>query len=527
MPSHKQMAQMERLDAGVMQTLGLQAQLAIAAPGDKYEQEAEQAATQVVGQISTPQTQQQSVQRQAVPDAEAKEGQMQLLGQQRSNDSGLASEGVESAIEAARGQGQPLGDEVRGPMEQAFGTDFGRVRVHTDSQSDQLNESVQAQAFTTGQDIFFRQGEYQPASTSGQALLAHELTHVLQQTSTIQPQIQRYQVQGGYRVSDDGQMGVHQKSTTGGQTAYATPDLIQNASQKLKAATSTIALKPGTMSGELAAIDGQKHKVVDVVPVNTVNKTEDLDMELWADCGRSAKTVSGMDQGTGQGNASPGAQYNKQNKSKTVAGNDWMEIQKVKIFVDLFSEKSSWWEFWKPKYESKLDLKTISKKLAEYKKIKQDWAAETDEAASDVLARQMAVLASELDVLARVEYEKLDPDAKDEFDKKTGINMYADPEIGEAFHISTGGNEHPGKPANVGTWNFHWAGVVMKTGADTLTLENYSVSDYEEQNKEWVFQMYGVGKKGQSFHEEHKDVHKQHGDAPTSMVAVRRFSQGD
>ena len=100
----------------------------------------------------------------------------------------------------------------------------------------------------------------------------------------------------------------------------------------------------------------------------------------------------------------------------------------------------------------------------------------------------------------------------------------ADPDIGEAFHISTGGGPHPDKPSDVGTWNFHWAGVVMKSSSDTMTLENYSVSDYEVQNKEWVFQMYGVGKKKQSFHEEHKDVHKQHGDAPTTMVAVRRKS---
>jgi hypothetical protein len=53
--------------------------------------------------------------------------------------------------------------------------------VHTDSQSDQLNKSIQAKAFTTGQDIFFRQGAYEPNSRGGQELIAHELTHVVQQ----------------------------------------------------------------------------------------------------------------------------------------------------------------------------------------------------------------------------------------------------------------------------------------------------------------------------------------------------------
>ena len=70
---------------------------------------------------------------------------------------------------------------MRSSMEQAFGADFSGVRVHTDSRSDGLNQSIQARAFTTGQDIIFRQGEYQPGNRGGQELLAHELTHVVQQ----------------------------------------------------------------------------------------------------------------------------------------------------------------------------------------------------------------------------------------------------------------------------------------------------------------------------------------------------------
>jgi hypothetical protein len=66
-------------------------------------------------------------------------------------------------------------------MGQAMGADFSGVKVHTDSQSDQLNKSIQAKAFTTGQDVFFRQGAYEPSSQGGQELIAHELTHVVQQ----------------------------------------------------------------------------------------------------------------------------------------------------------------------------------------------------------------------------------------------------------------------------------------------------------------------------------------------------------
>ncbi len=62
-----------------------------------------------------------------------------------------------------------------------MGSDFSRVKVHTDQTADTLNRSIQARAFTTGNDVFFRQGEYNPQSRGGQELIAHELTHVVQQ----------------------------------------------------------------------------------------------------------------------------------------------------------------------------------------------------------------------------------------------------------------------------------------------------------------------------------------------------------
>ncbi len=124
-----------------------------------------------------------TIQREALPEQEEEELQTKFMLQQQAEGSGVASAGMEASIKRAQGQGQPLGDEVRGPMEQAFGSDFSGVRVHTDAQSDQLNKSIQARAFTTGQDVFFRQGEYQPENRSGQELLVHELTHVVQQTN--------------------------------------------------------------------------------------------------------------------------------------------------------------------------------------------------------------------------------------------------------------------------------------------------------------------------------------------------------
>jgi hypothetical protein len=88
---------------------------------------------------------------------------------------------VERAIESRRGGGQSLDRGVQSQMGNALNADFSGVRVHTDAGADGLNKSLSAKAFTTGSDIYFRQGEYNPGSSSGRELLAHELTHVVQQ----------------------------------------------------------------------------------------------------------------------------------------------------------------------------------------------------------------------------------------------------------------------------------------------------------------------------------------------------------
>ncbi|MCH7626050.1 MAG: DUF4157 domain-containing protein [Chloroflexi bacterium] len=94
---------------------------------------------------------------------------------------GSLDQGTESLIEGARSGGSPLPDRLRASMESAFGADFSGVRVHSDGKSDELNDKLTSRAFTTGQDIFLKKGEYKPDSLGGKELLAHELTHVVQQ----------------------------------------------------------------------------------------------------------------------------------------------------------------------------------------------------------------------------------------------------------------------------------------------------------------------------------------------------------
>jgi Domain of unknown function (DUF4157) len=93
-------------------------------------------------------------------------------------------------IDSLRGGGNRLDVNTRGFMEGRFGTDLGRVRVHTGSEAASLSRELSADAFTIGKDIYFGAGQYHPETESGKQLLAHELAHTVQQVGG-DPQIQR------------------------------------------------------------------------------------------------------------------------------------------------------------------------------------------------------------------------------------------------------------------------------------------------------------------------------------------------
>jgi hypothetical protein len=97
--------------------------------------------------------------------------------------------------------GSPLDADTRADMEGRLGHDFSDVRVHTDGAAHRSAESVSAQAYTVGSDIVFQDGRYDPASSAGAHMLAHELTHVVQQRSG---PVEGAEAGGGVRVSDPG-----------------------------------------------------------------------------------------------------------------------------------------------------------------------------------------------------------------------------------------------------------------------------------------------------------------------------------
>ena len=165
----------------------IQAKLTVGPAGDRFEQEADRIAKRFMSATASDR------QRPVQPvDHKDPVQTKTLLQPQASVTGGKVDSGVEKSVEKRRGRGQALSGNVRASMEHAFNADFSGVRVHADAEADALNQSMSARVFTTGRDIFFGQGEYNPGSASGQVLLAHELTHVVQQGGG---QLQRPQTQ--------------------------------------------------------------------------------------------------------------------------------------------------------------------------------------------------------------------------------------------------------------------------------------------------------------------------------------------
>jgi len=203
-------------DGGCPRCAGvIQPKLTIGAPNDKYEQEADRVADQVMRmpepegslinghsslvqrkagcttcgdkeeeQIQTKAISDQItplIQRQEETEPEEEEEEVPVQAKPANNQAPAVTSNIESVINSIRGGGQPLPESTRSYFEPRFGTDFSQVRVHTDSKAAETAKSVNAKAFTTGKDVVFDAGQYAPETSSGNTLLAHELTHVVQQ----------------------------------------------------------------------------------------------------------------------------------------------------------------------------------------------------------------------------------------------------------------------------------------------------------------------------------------------------------
>ncbi len=200
--------------------LPMQTKLTVNQPGDQYEQEADRVADQVM-RMPAPKIQrvcpecEEELQRQPVEEEEKKKEEEETLQTKplaesitpliqrqtepmeeeeeetlqtktTSGEPPTVSSSLQNRITALRGGGQPLPPSERAFFEPRFGADFSQVRIHADSQAAETASAVNARAFTLGRDVVFGAGQYQPRSSEGQRLLAHELTHVIQQKTTLQ-----------------------------------------------------------------------------------------------------------------------------------------------------------------------------------------------------------------------------------------------------------------------------------------------------------------------------------------------------
>ena len=127
------------------------------------------------------------VQKQSEEDVQAKEEEEiqekeeEEVAQKQSTSAGDDGSTIEDQLSDSKGGGSPLDSGTKSEMESGFGADFSGVRVHNDSNAVQMNQELGSQAFTNGNDIYFNEGKYNPDSESGKHLLAHELTHTVQQ----------------------------------------------------------------------------------------------------------------------------------------------------------------------------------------------------------------------------------------------------------------------------------------------------------------------------------------------------------
>ncbi|MFZ0062724.1 MAG: DUF4157 domain-containing protein [Pyrinomonadaceae bacterium] len=156
-------------------SIGVQTKLTVGAAGDAYEQEADRVADQVL----------------ATPSRGAVRGAPLQIQRHSGESDGPTSSAPASVDQALSDSGRSLDPAVRQNMEQRFGHDFSRVRVHSGTDAEQSASDVNARAYTVGHDIVFGTGQFAPGTNEGQRLLAHELTHVVQQRTGTKAGIQR------------------------------------------------------------------------------------------------------------------------------------------------------------------------------------------------------------------------------------------------------------------------------------------------------------------------------------------------
>jgi hypothetical protein len=504
----------------------IQPKLTINNPNDSYEQEADAMADKVI-RMEQPGIQLKplpitSIQRKC---EHCEEEEKKMQRKEMNNAETAADNNLESYVGNLNGTGQSLPNEVRNFYEPRFGYDFSNVKIHSDNVAAKSAQSINALAYTSGNNIVFNSNQYSPNTESGKRLLGHELTHVVQQVKNkVQAKeknhlIQRYLEASGtagsavgqsYRISDD--------LTTAVKVGYPNHELYAEAGKVFISNTLLAGVGSGIElkeeSNTFNVSQGSKVKTLrKVVPKNVRNLTSGDTMKISDDCGTSCSVVVGSNRRTA-------LHYDPITKTNARTIATTPSLMKAEIMKKMLSK-------WLIDPSTSAPLKTeirdtIAKADAKQLEIT---AAETAFTAAITDAEKEAkgdIYWAKVDEYGNIMmsfYNKMSEAKREEVDKYLEINKFASPKVGQGYTMSSGGSNYPGQS----TWNFHWGGVVMKSNdqRDTITLENYAVAGNVE-NEKWDFAMYGTAaKKGQTFHEQHHDT-KQHGDRPTTMTIEKK-----
>jgi hypothetical protein len=474
--------------------IGIMPKLSVSPPGDVYEQEADSVAERVI-RMPVP-----NVIRSSSGDRTDKcggcemENGEELVGTKfnRKPSNADTLENIDQITDEINNihssGGSSLDSSTKEYMDSRFGYDFSKVVIHNDERAARSAHTIDALAYTLGNHVVFGSRWYSPNTLDGRRLLAHELTHVVQQTSSknkdsstlgnMPQSIQRFtaytvadQTGGkssgwkhpgskGLGVSDDGQMVVEDEGwgKDRNKRAWTSSAKVAASNSTLSAQGSRIKLvtKGGTISGTSPVSSGKAITLNEIAPIKAIGVGP---LNLEDDCGAACKQVMGSEGG-----------------------------KDVAVLKNATTES-----YTNPRTYHGGNPTTP-----------EEWSEE-------IFKKEFGPGLTRADAYRK--YDSLSASDKDKFDKKYGINKYAIPKVGRGLTVSTE-KDMPGfSTLSASTWNFHYAAVILMGGNDYVTLEN--AAGWGPTG--WGFYMYGPASKSQSFHEFHGAT-LTHGNKWTTLV---------
>jgi hypothetical protein len=235
-------------------------------PGDKFEQQADNMASRVTQmpekKVQKETLPEEKVQKETLPEEKVQKKDGEKLQRKVGDGSDGVPAAAQTAIKNNTTGGQPLSSNVRGYMEPRFGADFRNVRIHSDAESSGLSNQLGARAFTYQNHIFFSSDQYQPGTSEGKQLLAHELTHTLQQgSSPLQKSETGNTLASGNLLRKTGEAGKRMYLTREGKLVELPPDMTENEAANLETEGRTAEKNLGKGPPPKPLTDVKKHNI--------------------------------------------------------------------------------------------------------------------------------------------------------------------------------------------------------------------------------------------------------------------------